>query len=48
VLGGGHGAAILCMVGYIAILAALFLWRFRTGRWREINLTGRRDALPGV
>jgi MATE family multidrug resistance protein len=46
-LGGGHIAAILCMVGYLAILAALFLWRFRTGRWREIDLTGSRGhALP--
>ena len=40
VLGGGHVAAMLCIAVYIAVLAALFFWRFRSGRWRAIDLTG--------
>jgi MATE family multidrug resistance protein len=43
VMDGGHVEAILCVVGYIAILAGLLVWRFRSGRWREIDLTGTRD-----
>lgn len=40
VLGGGHVAAMLCVVGYVALLAGLFAWRFRGGAWRRIDLTG--------
>jgi len=40
VFGGGHIGAILCMAGYIAALAAVLAWRFRGGRWRDIDLTG--------
>jgi Na+-driven multidrug efflux pump len=43
VMDGGHVEAILCVVGYIAILAGLLVWRFRSGRWREIDLTGTRE-----
>ena len=38
--GLGHVAAMLTVAGYIAVIAALFYWRFRSGRWREIDLTG--------
>jgi MATE family multidrug resistance protein len=41
---GGHVGAILCVAGYIALLAIALFWRFRTGRWREIDLTGTREA----
>ena len=43
VMDGGYVEAILCVVGYIAILSALLVWRFRSGKWREIDLTGTRD-----
>jgi MATE family multidrug resistance protein len=37
---GGYGAveAMLCLVGYLALLAAAFAWRFKSGRWRSIQL----------
>ena len=37
---GGTSAAILCIVGYIGLLALFFYLRFRAGAWRAINLTG--------
>lgn len=40
VLGAGVVGAMLCLVGYLAILAGLLLWRFRSGAWRRIELTG--------
>jgi len=43
VMDGGYVEAILCVAGYIAILSALLVWRFRSGKWREIDLTGTRD-----
>ena len=46
VLDGGHVAAMLCIAVYIAVLAALFFWRFRSGRWRAIDLTGPSAPLP--
>jgi MATE family multidrug resistance protein len=45
VLGGGHVAAMGCVVGYIALLAGLFAWRFRGGAWRTIDLTGHDPVL---
>jgi len=42
---GGHVAAMLCIAGYIALLAAIFFWRFRSGRWRDIDLTGSSPPL---
>jgi MATE family multidrug resistance protein len=40
-LGGGYVAAIVSMVAYLAMLALVFWWRFRTGAWRKIDLTGQ-------
>jgi MATE family multidrug resistance protein len=45
VLDGGYVGAMLCVAGYIALLAALLFWRFRSGRWRQIDLTGTEQAL---
>lgn len=45
VLDGGHVAAMLCVAGYIAVLAGVFLWRFRGGAWRRIDLTGSGPEL---
>ena len=39
-LEGGYVAAILCIVGYIGVLGGALLWRFRSGAWRDIELTG--------
>jgi MATE family multidrug resistance protein len=40
VLGGDHVPATIWLVVYIALLAAVLLWRFRRGAWRRIDLTG--------
>lgn len=38
--GGGHVAAMLCVVGYLALLSVLLGYRFLSGAWRKIDLTG--------
>ncbi|HTL36337.1 MAG TPA: MATE family efflux transporter [Kofleriaceae bacterium] len=38
VWGGGAVGAMLCLVGYLALLAALLGYRFRSGAWRKIEL----------
>jgi MATE family multidrug resistance protein len=45
VFDGGFVAAMLCMLVYIASLAAAFGWRFRRGAWRDIDLTGEDAEL---
>jgi len=45
VFDGGYVAAMLCIAGYIAVLAAVFYLRFRSGRWRSIDLTGTSPPL---
>ena len=37
-LDGGAVGAMLCLVGYLMLLAGLFALRFRSGRWRSIEL----------
>lgn len=44
VLGGGDVAAMLWIVAYLAALALVLRWRFRTGAWRRIALV--EGALP--
>lgn len=41
----GTTAIMLCLVGYLAALAGVMTWRFRSGRWRDIDLTGREPEL---
>ena len=36
---GGTGAAVACLVTYMAVLAGVLLWRFRSGAWRKIDIT---------
>ena len=53
VLGGGPNVAITCVVLYLAALALLLVWRFYTGAWRDIDLTGSDpgdevDGAPGA
>lgn len=45
VFDGGTVAIMLCLVAYLASLAAAMTWRFRSGRWRDIDLTGREPDL---
>jgi len=44
VLGGGAVIALLCVAGYVALLALVLAARFRSGRWKEIDLTGAAAA----
>jgi MATE family multidrug resistance protein len=36
--GGGATGAMACLIGYLALLAGLLAWRFRSGAWRGIQL----------
>ncbi|MFO0632139.1 MAG: MATE family efflux transporter [Nannocystaceae bacterium] len=36
----GPVGAIACLVAYLVVLAGLLAWRFRSGAWRAIDLTG--------
>ena len=45
VLDGGAVAATTCMVGYLLLLASAFAWRFRSGAWKRIDLTGVEPEL---
>jgi len=38
VYGGGPGAAMGCLVLYLALLSAALGWRFKRGAWRKIEL----------
>lgn len=44
VMGGGHVIAILSIIMYVSVLAAVFAWRFRRGAWRDIDLTGAGEV----
>ena len=44
-LGGGPPAATACMVVYFVTLTAAVWWRFHSGAWRRIDLTGQ-NSLP--
>ena len=46
VFGMGDVIATACIVLYVMLLAVTLWWRFRTGKWRAINLTG--SALPAT
>ena len=35
---GGPVAAMLCLAGYLALLAGALAWRFRSGAWKRIEL----------
>jgi MATE family, multidrug efflux pump len=35
---GGPVGAMLCLVGYLGLLATALAWRFRTGAWKRIEL----------
>jgi MATE family multidrug resistance protein len=37
-LHGGPVGAMLCLVGYLALLATALSWRFKSGAWKQIQL----------
>ena len=37
-LDGGPEGAMLCVIGYLALLAGAFAYRFRSGAWKKIEL----------
>ncbi len=41
ILGGGPVTAMLTLVGYLMLLSTALLYRFSSGAWRKIDLTGR-------
>jgi MATE family multidrug resistance protein len=42
---GEHVAAVACIIVYVAVLSVVLLWRFRSNRWREMDLTGDEPVL---
>ena len=42
--GGGATSMMLCLTGYIVLLAVTFSLRFASGKWRSIDLTGASAA----
>jgi len=49
VFGGGHISAMIWLVIYLGVLSVVFLWRFRRGAWRDIDLTGvEKSMMPDV
>ncbi len=45
--GGGPVAAVWCLVVYMAALAAVLVWRYSSGVWRRIDLTGTDPVRDG-
>ncbi|MCA9662390.1 MAG: MATE family efflux transporter [Myxococcales bacterium] len=41
---GGAPEAVWCMVSYFVLLTGVIGWRFRSGAWRQIDLTGDAAA----
>lgn len=46
-LGAGPPAATACMLVYFVTLTLAIAWRFRSGAWRNIDLTGRHAPHVG-
>jgi len=45
-LEAGPAAATACMLVYFVTLTVAVGWRFRSGAWRRIDLTGKREPHP--
>lgn len=43
---GGVAGALWSMVVYLVLLSAVYLWRYRGGAWRRIDLTGLETVAP--
>ena len=48
VLDGGPTAVMLSVIVYLALLAALLVYRFRSGAWRRISLLEAPEGLPAT
>lgn len=47
-LGGTDVHAVLWVVGYLALLAAVLWLRFRSGKWRELELVEPKLTSEGA
>jgi hypothetical protein len=45
VLDGDVLAVMISMIVYLGLLAMAFTYRFRSGRWREIDLVGEPSVV---
>jgi MATE family multidrug resistance protein len=43
--GGGVYTVMVALIGYLALLAAAFVWRFSSGKWRNIDLVGEPNLV---
>lgn len=43
--GGGVYVVMGCFGAYLALLAVVFVWRFLSGKWREIDMVGEPSVL---
>lgn len=43
--GGGVYTVMSALIAYLALLAIAFVWRFSSGKWREIDLVGEPSLL---
>lgn len=46
-LEGGYVAAILSIIGYLAVLSTVLMLRLRSGAWRRIDLVGEGPVVVG-
>lgn len=46
-LDGGIKMVMLAFMGYLALLALAFAWRFLSNRWRDIDLVGEPAVIDG-
>jgi MATE family multidrug resistance protein len=44
-LGGGVYTVMSALIGYLALLAGAFTWRFLSGKWREIDMVGEPSVI---
>jgi MATE family multidrug resistance protein len=42
---GGVMTVMSALIAYLALLAAAFIWRFTSGKWRDIDLVGEPSVL---
>lgn len=42
---GGVGTVMISMIFYLLALAAVFAWRFGTGRWKNIDMVGEPQVI---
>ena len=45
---GGDVGAMLWLIGYLAVLAAVLWWRFQGGAWRHIQLVDHAEPVADL